>query len=581
VLSCNLSKDFHGNTYPNPDPSKNKENSAKTTQMKTNCTLLACFTLATCVIFPSAQANATNYLDAGTSLTYNLLSGDTLKITSGTYRGGIGLFTQNAVIWVGPNAVFKPAYFTTPNGHIINYGETRLSSFGSFDGFDLVNYGIVSITGGASMYDSWSSPQVWVNRLGGKIDISGSLSLGSNTRLENEGSISINGGFNLYSPTSTVINRGSLDVSGSLNMSAGTLTNENIITTQSFNGWGGQLNNTGALRPSNDMVISSGTTYVNECKLVTEKGLIVYGAFENRGILWVGKTNANTNELYVSGTFTNKASGKVKAAKLTNYSIITGAGYMYFSGDTYNSGTVGSAGYTLDTLKIFDATRTGSIFDIQYGTVHPNAVFRPQGVPDTLQLPSGCSNVYRNGMALPVRWNYFSARIQSGAPLLSWSAEYEPGMKFELERSFDQSVFTLIHTQTSEPSAAYTHTDRTVPAGHDMIYYRIKATATDGDVKYTETRMVKTGSGKSSAISIYPNPSTGPASLIYTTDKTQPLTVLVKNASGQQLSLRNFTARPGTNRFELEMLGNFQPGVYFIELLSGSESLGVERMVRK
>lgn len=549
--------------------------------MKTNCTLLACFTLATCVIFPATQANATNYLDPGTSLTYNLFSGDTLKITSGTYRGGISLFSQNAVIWVGPNAVFRPSFLTTPAGHIINYGESRLSSFGTFDGFDMDNYGIVSINGGASMYDSWSSPQVWINHVGGKMDISGSLSLGSNTRLENEGIVSVNGSFNLYSSTSTVINRGTLDVSGSLNMSAGTLTNQNIITTQSFNGWGGQLNNTGALRPSSDMVISSGTTYVNECKLVTEKGLTVYGAFENRGILWVGKTTANTNELYISGTFTNRASAKVKAAKLTNYSTIRGAGYMYFNGDTYNSGTVGASGYTLDTLRIFDATRTGSIFDIQYGTVHPNTVFRSEGVPDTLQLPSGCSNVYRNGVALPVRWNYFSARMQGSAPLLGWSAGYEPGMKFELERSFDQTVFTLIHTQTSDPSAAYTYTDRTVPPGHDAVYYRVKATATDGDIRYTETRMVKTGSNKASAISIYPNPSAGAASVLYTTGKTEPLTILVKNASGQQLSLRNFTARPGANRFNLDMLANFQPGVYFIELLSGSESLGVERMVRK
>ncbi|HEY0067549.1 MAG TPA: T9SS type A sorting domain-containing protein [Flavisolibacter sp.] len=549
--------------------------------MKTNCTLLACFTLAACVIFPSTQSNATNYLDAGTSLTYNLFSGDTLRITSGTYRGGIGLFNQNAVIWVGPNATFRPSYLITPKGHIINYGEARLSSFGTFDGFDMDNYGIVSISGGASMYDSWSSPQLWINRIGAKMDISGSFSLGSNTRLENEGAISITGSFNLYSPTCTVINRGSLDVSGSVNMSEGTLINENIITTQNFNGWGGQLNNTGALRPSNDMVISSGTTYVNECKLVTEKGLTVYGAFENKGILWVGKTNANTNELYVSGTFTNRANAKVKAAKLTNYSTIRGAGYMYFNGDTYNSGTVGTAGYTLDTLKIFDATRTGSIFDFQYGTVHPNTVFRSQGVPDTLQLPSGCSYVYRNGVALPIRWNYFSARMQGSAPLLNWSAEYEPGMKFELERSFDQTVFTLIHTLTSEPSAAYTHTDRTVPAGCDVVYYRVKATAADGDTRYTETRMVKTGSSRTSAISIYPNPSAGGASLLYTTDRTEALTILARNASGQQLSLRNFTARPGANHFELGMLANFQPGVYFVELLSGSESLGVERIVRK
>lgn len=551
--------------------------------MKTNSTLLVLFTLALCVVFPSRQANATNYPDAGSNNAYNLYSGDTLKITSGTYRGGIGNFQSKAVIVISPNATFKPSYFNSPSGTIINYGEIKMSSLGTSEGFEMQNYGIISITGGASMYDSWSSSQKWINRIGAKIDINGSFTLGNNASLQNEGIMTVSSNFDIYKPTCAVTNRGTLDVSGNINMSGGILTNENIITAQTINAWGGQLKNTGAIRPTGDMTVSQNTTYVNECKLVTEKNLTVEGTFENKGVLWIGRTNATTHQLYVGGTFINNTGSKVKAAKLINYNTIKGSGYMYFTNDTYSSGTVGTAGYTLDTIKIFDASRTNSatIFDTQYGTVHPNTIFKSQGVPDTLVLPSGCSNVFRSGVALPVKWNYFSARIQGSTPVLNWSAEFEPGMKFELERSFDQTSFTLIHTQISEATAAYAYSDRTVPAGQDVVYYRVKATGTDGDIKYTETRMVKTGSSKTSAISVYPNPSAGASSLQFTTDKTQPLTVLVKNASGQQLSLRNFTARAGANRFELDMLSNFQSGVYFIEVLSGSESLGVERVVRK
>jgi hypothetical protein len=552
--------------------------------MKTNCTLFALITLSVLVFSPFTSVKATNYTDAGTANLYNLFAGDTLKIVSGTYKGTISLFNSKAVIVIGNNSSFRPLAFSSPKGVIINYGSIKLMfPLGTLEGFQIQNFGTMSVTGDFKLYDSWSTSQTIQNFIGGKIDITGSLNIGNNGKVFNDGMLNIGGDCELYSNGSQIANTGYMNITGDLSQSAGKVMNYNDMKMRSYNGSGGTLENQGGLRPSEDLYISSGSTYVNMCKLVTGRALYVYGTYDNQGITWVGKNNQAVNELYITGTFLNGGYGQVKTATLKNYNTIKGSGYIYVYGASTNSGYIGTSGYTTDTLALFDATRTGSnYFDNNWNTIYPNCVFRNQGIPDTTQMPPGCTYMYRTGFVLPIKWNYFSAKLQQGQPLLSWSADYEANMKFELERSFDQVNFNKINEQVSNNTASYSYTDQTVPAAQTVAYYRIKATSADGEVKFSETRMVKlSGSAKSSVISLFPNPAANATSLTYTTDKTETITVLVKSASGQQLSMRNFTARAGANKFELEMIRNFQPGVYFVEVISGSQSLGTERLVKR
>jgi hypothetical protein len=548
--------------------------------MKTYRTLAAIALLILSAILPAAKLHATVYYDAGTTNNYLLYTGDTLRVVSGTFRGNLNAFQEKAVVLVSYGATFKPASINTAKGTIINYGEVRFAGLlGTHDGFNLENHGIVVISG-MSLYDSWTRGQKVKNFAEGLMTINGGFNMGNNTQLVNEGAVSINGNCELYSATSHLTNNGKIYVSGNTNQSAGTFINEGDLFSSEFNAWGGELKNSGAIHPQS-LVISSNTTYVNNCKLVTQKGLIVEGVLENKGVIWVGGNDQPENELRIAGTFINSG-GKVKAATLTNYNIMKGRGYVYISGSTYNSSAVGVSGYTTDTLRFYDATRNGAnFFDTNWGTIYPNAVFRNEGIPDTTQLPPGCATAYRNAMVLPVRWNYFAVKMLQGHPLLSWSAEYEPQMKFELERSSDQVHYSVIATALSEPAAAYTYTDRTAPAREGILYYRIKATSKDGDVKYTETRMVKTAaSAKNSAISIFPNPASKTSSLLYTSENRGTLTVQVKSAAGQTISIRNYTVQPGANKFELDLV-QLQPGFYFVEVFNGSESLGVERLVKK
>src|SRR4051812_19913876 len=98
---------------------------------------------------PCAQLHATVYNDNGSANTYVLVTGDTLKINSGTFTGTIRNLPAGAVVYVSNGASFKPALFSSPSGTVINYGTVSLSIaiFSPGINFIVENYGIVTHNG--------------------------------------------------------------------------------------------------------------------------------------------------------------------------------------------------------------------------------------------------------------------------------------------------------------------------------------------------------------------------------------------------------------------------------------------------
>lgn len=103
---------------------------------------------------------------------------------------------------------------------------------------------------------------------------------------------------------------------------------------------------------------------------------------------------------------------------------------------------------------------------------------------------------------------------------VDWSAKTEQDMdRYELERSFNGSSFTRIHTTTAIGNS-------TVPVNYGWLdanpqyglnFYRIKAIDKAGLVKYTT--VVKVNFGKASpAITVYPNPVNGNSFTLQLTD---------------------------------------------------------------
>jgi hypothetical protein len=375
-----------------------------------------------------------------------------------------------------------------------------------------------------------------------------------------------------------------LTVKKDINISNGILMNQNRIIVNEVNAWGGQLINEGSLSPEGNIVFSSGSNYTNNCLMVTSRGFTNYGNFTNNGMLWVGRTGTSNDHFYNSGTFTSASKAVVRTVKFTNYSTINGGGSYYITGDSYSSGTVGRSGTTTDSIKVYDVTRTNAsrIFDTQWGTVHANVVYRPFAQPDTNNVNyAGCASYYKMNLAtlLPIEWNYFTAKLEKNQPVLTWSAQFEANMKFDVERSNDNVNFTAIAQVVSNNTKQYTYTDSKL-AANTVAYYRIKATSVTGAVKYTEIKTLKTA-GTTATATVYPNPVRNVATVQFQSEKSELQTVRVSNAAGQQMIARQVNAVKGANTIQLTEAAGWNAGVYFLEVVTSNGVSSAQRFVKQ
>jgi hypothetical protein len=537
-------------------------------------------------VFYFTTANATNYNNYGTFATYSLNSGDTLRIRQGIFNGVIANLASGGVIIVAQNAVFAPSSFTiyAPAGKIINNGTVQFSSLAIYSGFALENNNKTIINGSLSCYSG--TAKTFVNSAGARIIINGSMAAYDHTTITNNGLITIAGAVSLYN-ASQIINKGLIITGGSFS-NDGQLTNDNVIRIAGdFSNQSGQVINTGEIEPAGNLVIGPGITYVNSCRLIAKTGIVNYGTIQNNGLVWAGTSNTSSDQLTNYGTFINASYGKVRMASFTDYGPITGGGFFYATRQTtLNGGTIGITGFTYDSIRIYDLTRSNpsQIFDVQLGSVRPNVKYAVFAAPDSIEMYPGCSDAFRNGLStpLPVNWNYFYVNMVHDQPVLYWSAEYEPDMKFELERSYNNVDFCVIKTMYSHTTASYSFTDAMAAVANPVISYRIRATsAVDGSVKYSEIRFVKTKQSSAAAFSVYPNPSTGAVRLTYMAQANEQLIVRIKNGSGQQLFLKTITATAGVNHIDLGEVNQLVAGVYFIDLIRGNEIIASEKMLRR
>jgi Secretion system C-terminal sorting domain len=113
------------------------------------------------------------------------------------------------------------------------------------------------------------------------------------------------------------------------------------------------------------------------------------------------------------------------------------------------------------------------------------------------------------------------------------------------------------------------------------IYYRVKGKSITGEVKYTETRVIKATEKSAISFKLFPNPTKSSVSVNYTAEKNESIIIRIKNLSGQQLTMKNSTANTGINAFQLDEVKNFVPGIYYIDIISGNQLIAAERFIKQ
>jgi len=536
--------------------------------MYRNSTLFAFIALAASCFL--STASATVYTDNGTSATYNLNSGDSLSIASGTFTGTISGFATGAKIAVQSGAVFQPSSFPFPNIHgtLYVYGTFKMTSqLRSNTSFTVKNYGVIWVSSTTLMS---GSSQLWTNYYGGLIKFDGDVSMTNDNSIYNQGTVTFGANLTMTGTTS-ITNRNVITVAGNYLNSGGTFTNL------------GKFQTTGSITFNNGLAIIN-----NYCRMIAEGGINnTTGYVNNYGFMWA-KASAGHGDLVNSGTITNGPNGIIKSVTLNNTGTISGAGYLYFTGNTVttNMGTTGVTGNTTDTIKFYDVSRTSpsTLYDDQRGILNPNVVYRVFSAPDSTGISNinTCAVEYVAQIPLPLKWNYFFVSLSDNIPSLTWSAQYDAGTMLEVERSIDGSNFIMIKSFAAEKEKSeYQFDDESLDIKTNFIYYRIKAIEPAGSQKFSETRVVKFISQPVAALAVTPNPFINSFTIYYRSEAKGTLCIRVFDVAGREKMHNNSKVGVGLNNIAITKIAGLAAGIYLVQVSRDNKIIAAQKIIKQ
>jgi len=536
--------------------------------------------LSLCASLFCKFANAITYVDNGTSTTYSLNSGDSLYIASGTYTGSITGFPSGAKITVSDLAIFQPSSFPNTNGNSAKgtmwvYGTfTFNNTFLSNDGFTLHNYGTVTL-GNTTLK---GSGQTWTNHYGGTINFTSDVLM--------------NGDFG---NNNVFLNYQTVNCSGNFQMNSGSLVYnyKDFAVTGNYTVNGGTLDNQGKLQVTGAILLNNGASVIrNYCRMEASTGITnTSGNFYNYNYLRAVNSDI-TNKSNIINVSVSNAGSPLSQPMIEgrNYfqsgsSTMTGPALLYFTGTTsITGGTIGVSVSTTDTIKMNDITRSAppQILDVQSGTINPNVIYKAWGVPDpSYTYLFGCSLEVFLEIPLAINWKSFDVVLSNDIPLLIWSAEFDRQTVFEIQRSYDgRSFSTIDQVQSIEGRTDYRYNDRFVNDQSNLVYYRIKAVELDGDVKYTQTRIVKFNH-KPGSVYTAPNPFTNNFVVNYKAAERETITIRMLNISGQQMLAKNVTVNNGDNNINITEAAPLAKGIYVIQVNKGYTLISSSKIIKQ
>jgi uncharacterized repeat protein (TIGR01451 family) len=167
---------------------------------------------------------------------------------------------------------------------------------------------------------------------------------------------------------------------------------------------------------------------------------------------------------------------------------------------------------------------------------------------------------------LPVQLTRFTAVAAGPDALLSWETAQEiNNQRFEVERSLDGTTFALIGTLAGRGTTALASTYRYPDAGAGTrttgaLYYRLRQVDYDGKVSLSPVRTVRFQQAATS-VTLYPNPTTGAATLDLRPLPAGTYTVQVFEATGRLVQQASY--EPGQCTLPLTGLA---AGTYFVRI---------------
>jgi len=230
--------------------------------------------------------------------------------------------------------------------------------------------------------------------------------------------------------------------------------------------------------------------------------------------------------------------------------------------------TISATNRTFMRLRISSASNNLTVND-------PNGWFANGEVED---------HIVPVDVILPVALLTFTAKNENDhRVLLEWTTENEANLEgYAIERSADGINWTsagFVPGKSSSGVNTYHWYDYDpLPA---KSYYRLKMTDEDGRVKYSWMISVETAAARTSSFRVLPNPVRSQATVEFTANVNDAVTVQLINTQGRVLQSRSLTAHAGLNKVSFAIPDGYTNGVYIIQLITPKGSRQTKLLVSK
>lgn len=178
---------------------------------------------------------------------------------------------------------------------------------------------------------------------------------------------------------------------------------------------------------------------------------------------------------------------------------------------------------------------------------------------------------YTNPQILPVKLASFTATLNNNKADLKWVTASEINVShYVIEKSIDGTNFSdaglMFAYGSTTDQTNYSFSDNLTTTTATVVYYRLRAVDIDGEMQYSETRIIRLSKQKGPALTVltYPNPVNNELRVTLPAEwQSKPVVFELFSLNGQVVK-RSQTAN--SSQTETMNLSAIAPGVYVVKV---------------
>ena len=179
-----------------------------------------------------------------------------------------------------------------------------------------------------------------------------------------------------------------------------------------------------------------------------------------------------------------------------------------------------------------------------------------------------------------------SGKYSNGANRLNWKVNNNNrgALRFEIQRSDDfntnyVTIGSVDPVNTNQANQSYTYNDPNQDFGSKK-FYRIRQVFNDGRSFYSKVLIVNNTELIHFTTKPKPNPFFSEINVSVELHKALPIQVKISDASGRAVFQQNYTGSKGINNLHIENVSHMKPGIYFMDITAGAETIHEKIMKR-